>query len=100
MLSRLSHRPGSRPERLASTNSLTGRHQPAHAEIAGRMKKPLILAGLVMVASAGCSSPNHAAPTPSPAVPSVVRSGTGQQVAQAAILNEHDMGPDYRATPF
>jgi hypothetical protein len=30
----------------------------------------------------------------------VVKSGTDQQVAEAAILNQQDMGPDYRATPF
>lgn len=62
--------------------------------------KPL-LAGLVVAIAAGCSSPDHAAPTPLPSpVPSAAKGGTDQQVAQAAILNQQDVGPDYRATPF
>lgn len=67
----------------------------------------LLLAGLVVAGATGCSSPNHTAPTPLPtSVPSVVNSpssansGTDQQVAQAAILNQQDMGPDYQATPY
>lgn len=61
----------------------------------------LLLAGLVVATAAGCSSPNHTATAPlPPPVPSTVKSGTDQQVAQAAILNQQDMGPDYRATPF
>lgn len=106
MLSGLSHRPGLRPERPASTNDHTPLTGSRHAEIARDlsgcgMNIRLLLTGLVMTAAAGCSSPNHTAPTPlPPPAPSEVKSGTDQQVAQAAILNQQDMGPDYRATPF
>ena len=61
----------------------------------------LLLVGIIVAAAAGCSSPDHAISTPlSSSALSSVKSGTDQQVAQAAILNQQDMGPDYRATPF
>jgi hypothetical protein len=65
------------------------------------MKIKLLLAAFVVAAAAGCSSPNHTGPTSLPAlVPSADKSGTDQQVAQATVLSQQDMGPDYQATPF
>jgi hypothetical protein len=65
------------------------------------MHVKLLLAGLAVVAAAGCSSSNHTSPISSPPpVASTVKSGTDQQVAQAAIMNQHDMGPDYLASPY
>lgn len=65
------------------------------------MKIRLLLAWLAMVAAAGCSSSNHASSTSlSTPFSSALNSGTDQQVAQAAILNRQDMGPDYLAAPF
>jgi len=61
----------------------------------------LLLAGIVVAAAAGCSSSNHASSTPLPSsATSSVKSGTDQQIAQTAILNQQDMGPDYLGTPF
>lgn len=61
----------------------------------------LFLVGLAVIVTVGCSSLNHTSTTfLPPPVPSAVKSGTDQQVAQAAIMNQQDMGPDYRATPF
>jgi hypothetical protein len=65
------------------------------------MNMKLLLAGFVVAAVAGCSSPHHTSSTPvPPPVPSSVKSRSDQQAAQAAILNQHDMGPDYRVIPF
>jgi hypothetical protein len=60
-----------------------------------------LLAGFVVAMAVGCSSPDHTAsiPPPHPA-PSTAKGGADQQVAQAAILNQQDVGPDYQATPF
>lgn len=61
----------------------------------------LLLAGLVVAAATGCSSPSHTAVNSLlPPAPGAAKSSTDQQVAQAAILNQHDMGSDYVATPF
>jgi hypothetical protein len=66
------------------------------------MRIRLLLAGLAVVMAAGCSSSNHTSPISSspPSVASTVKSGTDQQVAQAAIMNQHDMGADYLASPY
>lgn len=110
MLTQLNDRSGSHSERAASANDhipLTRLRQPStRADRPGLkggsgMNRKLFLAGLVVGAVVGCSSPNRVSPAllPSP-VPSVVKSGTDQQVAQAAVLNQQDMGPDYRATSY